>query len=323
MSPPLRARAIVLNYNGEHLLKSYLGSVVSSAEASRIPTGVTVLDNGSTDGSEEFVGRQFPTVSFVKARANRFLCSFNEYAAEIGEEAVILLNNDLRLEPDFCGQLLETLFAHPDALFAAPKSFGIESGSYEGSLSRMELRFGRLWGSARFAGYERIIDRPSHSMQCGFGAFYRERFLSLGGYDDLYLPGTVEDSDLCFRGWRRGWKGYYCPKAVAHHLGQASFKKSFGAAGIRRLNARNRYLFVWKNIRDPRLLAAHFFWMPFHWIREILTGKWPEMRGLWDALQRGRSCEARHRTGEPKPVLTERDVFAVSARLGFAAEGRP
>jgi hypothetical protein len=39
-------------------------------------------------------------------------------------------------------------------------------------------------------------------MQAGFGAYRKSFFLELGGFDDLYLPGTVEDCDICFRFWR-------------------------------------------------------------------------------------------------------------------------
>ncbi|HTL70357.1 MAG TPA: glycosyltransferase [Candidatus Eisenbacteria bacterium] len=307
-------RVIVLNYNGRDLLAECLPSIVEAAKAAKHPTGVTVLDNRSKDDSETLVREKFPTVAWVESPANRVYFSFNACVAALEEEFVILLNNDIRVEPGFVDPLLEALERHEDAFFAAPRSLDW-NGAYEGSLSKMEFRRGLLWGSSRFPGHESKIRREGITMQCGFGAFRRERFTELGGYDDLYFPGTMEDSDLCFRGWRRGWKGYYCPESVVHHIGQATFKKAFGASGIRRMNRRNLYLFVWKNIRDPLCLAAHALWIPVHLVKYAVKGETDFLGGFFDACGLfGRAMDRRRATRGPR-VLTDRRIFETSRSI--------
>lgn len=306
-------RIIILNYNGETLLSECLPSIILSAERFSGRCIVTVLDNCSVDGSQTLVAEKFPEVEFVRADSNKILCSYNDYLKQIDEPFVILLNNDIKVEPDFAGELIEFLTDREDAFFAAPKVLSPEDGRYEGGKSKMELKHGLLWGTSRFEGYQAGVENGGFSMQTGFGAFRRERFLELGGYDDLYLPGTVEDADLCFRAWKRGWKGYYCPSSVVWHMGQTSFKKVFGSAGISRMNYRNLYLFVWKNIRSKRLLVHHIIWILPQLLMQLLRCRWQCWWGFWDAVRRLQDALKRRRTEALKPaVMTEQQIFDVS-----------
>ena len=153
-------------------------------------------------------------------------------------------------------------------------------------------------------------------MQCGFGAFRRKFLVELGGFDDLYLPGTVEDSDICFRAWRRGWKGYYCPESVVHHIGQASFKKAFGESGIRRMNRRNLYLFVWKNIRDPFLMLQHLALIPVQLVKYAVKGERDFLLGFGDAARLlPRALEKRRSAKAERSLVPDRRIFAVSKGL--------
>ncbi len=309
----MNCRVVVLNYNGKQLLEECLPSVAEAARKSARPCAVTVLDNQSADDSEAYVRGAFPGVEFVKASSNRVFCSYNEYVAGLKEEWVVLLNNDMKVDENFLNPLLSAFDSRKDVFFSAPRTLNFRSAEYEGCLSKLHMRFGLPWGSSRFAGYERKIDRAGITMQCGFGAFRRSLFLELGGFDDLYLPGTVEDSDLCFRAYRRGWRGYYCPESVVYHMGQASFKKAFGDSGLRRLNRRNLYLFVWKNIRDPLLLAEHVFFMPFWALKYFLWGQWDFLKGFGDALKLLPRALAKRRQARAEPSrLPDRAIFAYS-----------
>lgn len=310
-------RIVILNYNGSQLLRQCLPSICEAVKAGRFPGSVTVLDNQSCDESEDYVRSSFSEVEFVKSPTNRVFCSYNQYVKSVSEECVILLNNDIRVEPDFADRLVEVLQSDPDALFVAPQSRTFDGGEYEGSLSKMEFRWGLLWGSGRFENYRAFIDQAGLSMQCGFGAFRRSFFTELEGFDDLYLPGTVEDADLCFRGYRRGWKGYYCPASVVYHIGQASFKKAYGANGLKRINRRNLYLFTWKNIRDRRLLLQHLCLVPFHVIKYLLSGEFYFLLGFWDALSRlPYALERRRKAAQEASIRRDGAIFELSRQIG-------
>jgi len=229
---------------------------------------------------------------------------------------VILLNNDIIVEPDFVDPLLEVFERKPDAFFACSQALNVDTKAYEGSLSKMEFRWGMPWGTSRFTGYESGVHRQGISMQCGFGAFKRRILLALKGFDDLFLPGTVEDTDLCFRAYRQGWKGYYIPKSVVYHVGQASFKRDYGVSGLRRLNRRNLYLFVWKNIRSPWLIFQHLLFMPVHLVKYVVLGQWDFLMGFFDALRLlPKAIVKRRESVCEKTIVSERAIFKISRSI--------
>lgn len=309
-------RIVILEYNGRALLEKCLPTIADAARKSRRRVRVTVLDNGTEAGTEEWIRKYFNDVDYVKAPANRVFCSYNDYVRTLGEKYVILLNNDIWVADGFADALIDALEREPDACFAAPRALHYETGEYEGSLSKMEFRWGLLWGTARFPGAAEKSKAAGRTMQCGFGAFRRDMFLELGGFDDLYLPGTVEDSDFCFRAYRRGWKGVYCPESVVYHIGQASFKKSFGSSGIRRINRRNLYLFVWKNIRDPWLVIQHVVLIPFQLLKYIVTLRFDFLAGFFQAVGRlPRALQKRRMSRGEVSVVPDRKIFEYSKAI--------
>ncbi|MBI3315835.1 MAG: glycosyltransferase [Candidatus Omnitrophica bacterium] len=309
-------RVVVLNFNGESLLKECLPSVTDSARKSKYRCAVTVLDNGSVDRSREVVAKDFPEVCFVQSRENKVLCSYNDYLKTLEEEFVVLLNNDMIVDPGFIDPLLDCLIRDPQAFFSTSKALGADRKTYEGSLSKIGFGRGLVWATSFFKGYEPKIGSRHKTMLCGFGAFRKSFFEALGGYDELYLPGTVEDLDLCYRAYRRGWVGYYCPESVICHLGQVSFKKRFGPSGIRRINRRNLYLFVWKNIRSRRLLAQHFIFLPLQLLKYLCCWQWDFIAGFFQALSRLPAALRRRAEDRSEPwTLADEQIFEISASI--------
>ncbi|MBI3251914.1 MAG: glycosyltransferase [Candidatus Omnitrophica bacterium] len=309
-------RVVVLNFNGEALLKRCLPSILEAACRSRYRCVVTVLDNQSSDQSRKVVLENFPAAEFVVCPENKILCSYNDYLRRVDEPFAILLNNDIFVEPGFIDPLLDALAKDPGIFFAASKTFGEDQKTYLGSLSKIGFSRGLVWATSLFAGHEKKIDRSGRTMLCGSGAFRREIFCALGGYDELYLPGTVEDLDLCYRAWRQGWKGIYCPESVIYHIGQVSFKKRFGSSGLRRMNRRNLYLFVWKNIQSRRFLSAHLVFLPLQLAKYFLMGQWDFLAGFFEAILRlPQAIQRRRRNQGMVFVLTDEEVFGLSAAI--------
>src|SRR3954467_9525921 len=92
-----RTHILVLNYNGRELLAECLPSIVEAAARAPVPCAVSVVDNGSTDGSLETLAEGWPTIPVIRER-NRGLASFNHVLARLDEPVVLLLNNDVKLD---------------------------------------------------------------------------------------------------------------------------------------------------------------------------------------------------------------------------------
>jgi N-acetylglucosaminyl-diphospho-decaprenol L-rhamnosyltransferase len=280
-----RTHILILNYNGRELLAECLPSILEASARAPVPCGVTVVDNGSTDGSLEWLAGRWPAVAVVR-EPNRGLASFNHVLARRDEPVVLLLNNDVKLAPGAIGPLLDVFSVHLDALFAAPKCWGFDGRTYEGMRTRVRTRFGLVQGMCRVPGHEAAIDRADLTAAAGpVLAVDRARFLALGGYDPIFFPGRIEDLDLGFRGWMAGWKGYYVPASVAYHRGFGTFAPAFGRAGCDRLAARNTLIFAWKNLAGLRL-AAHLAWLPVRLALALTTRRSTFARAFVEAIAR-------------------------------------
>lgn len=265
-----RTHILILNYNGRALLAECLPSIVEAAARASVPCAVTVVDNGSTDGSLEALAVDWPSIAVVR-EPNRGLASFNAVLARLDEPIVLLLNNDVKLAAGAVDPLLDVFSARDDALFAAPQCWSFDGLTYEGMRTRVRSRFGLVQGMCRVPGHESTIDRPDLTAAAGpVLAVDRRRFLAIGGYDPLFFPGRIEDLDLGFRGWMAGWRGYYVPRSLAYHRGFGSFGSAFGREGCDRLAARNTLIFAWKNLAGRRLLA-HLAWLPVRLAHALAT----------------------------------------------------
>lgn len=304
----MRVNLIILNYNGEKLIPECLPSVIGAKKRYPHSARITVIDNESTDASLEVLREFAGEVDIVKM-PNRVFCSYNDVVRDQEEEIAVLLNNDIRVDQDFIGPMVEIFRNNEDAFMVAPKCYDFQGASVEGGRSKGFIKYGWFGAMARYPGWEQYLDKEGYTFQTGFGAVRRDRFLELGGYDDLYLPGRLEDSDICFRGWKKGWKSYYEPKSVVYHMGGASFGKAFGKKGISAIDSRNSALFFWKNISNVHYWAMHILFIPVRIAWWLSRGDFAAVKGLFQAF--GKIPEVIRRRNLPGKVtkLKDKEVF--------------
>ena len=103
----------ILNYNGKKHLEHSLPTACAAAKEFFGTSSVVVLDNQSTVGDVTWLEHKFPSVEAAVAPKNDFLFSYNWLAPQRTEDILVLLNNDLKLDPDFIAPLLRH-FESPD-----------------------------------------------------------------------------------------------------------------------------------------------------------------------------------------------------------------
>ena len=283
--PRFEARIVILNYNGADLLPRCLPSIEKAVKTAKVPIAVTLLDNLSQDNGMKYAASHFPEFTRVSSRANRVLCSYNDYLRQITEPVVILLNNDIRVDPGFVDPLVARFQTDPEVFLVAPRVMSFDGATVEAGASKAGMAFGLFWCNARYQGYEADVLTPSDTFSSGFGAVSREKFLALGSYDDLYLPGIMEDVDLCYRARKAGYRLYYEPRSVVYHMGQASFKKRYCTGRIAEIGWRNTFLFMWKNFSGLRFWLIHLSGLPVRMLAELLRGRVALIKGLAEALR--------------------------------------
>ncbi len=305
----MKVNVIILNYNGKDLMKECLPSVVEAAQFSKHNCTVTVLDNKSSDDSTDFLKKNFSSVKIYEARQNKVYCSYNEIAKTIDDDIMIVLNNDIKIDKGYIDPLIEPFLHNEDLLFTAPKGYSFDGQRYEGDRSKAAIRWGIIEPQVTYKDYEKDINLPGHAFSAGVGAFDRKKIILLGGYDEIYLPGRYEDVDLCYRGWKRGWKGLYQPQSMQYHKGGASFKKEYDSQRVSKLVFRNSIIFMVKNVSDFYLLTKFYIFTALRTILYLIMGRFYMVGGFLSAIKMIPAIIARENTESRFFILNDAQVL--------------
>ncbi len=315
--PSKTVSVVIPTWNGREHLERNLPSVLE-ALAGNPDHEIVVVDNASTDGTAEFLREQFPAVRILSLDENRgFGGGSNAGFQHARNPIVVLLNNDMRVEKGFLAPIVEG--------FSDPRVFAVTAQIFfsDPAKRREETGLTRgLWLNGRLS-VGHIIDEkvtelfPTFYAGGGSSAYDRRKFLELGGFDPLWEPFYLEDTDISHMAWKRGWIVLYQPRSVVYHDHRGTIGKYFSEDFIQRVLEKNHLLFAWKNIHEWRRLLAHFGWLYAGlWVR-LLAGPStarPNSAALFRALgQFTRALRSRNRA---RRMATINDTEAFRRPMG-------
>jgi GT2 family glycosyltransferase/glycosyltransferase involved in cell wall biosynthesis len=311
------ASVVIPNWNGRDLLEKYLPSVEAALSGSP-DHEIIVVDNGSSDGSTAFLRERFPRVKVLALDRNLgFGGGSNAGFRAAKNDIVVLLNSDMRVDAGFLAPLLagftdgQVFAVSCQIFFSDPAKLREETGLTQG-----------WWQDGNLRVRHRIDEGVTGLYPCFYGgggscAFDRRKFLELGGFDPLLAPFYLEDTDLGYMAWKRGWKVLYQPASKVFHEHRGTIGKRFREEQIQAVLKKNFILFTWKNIHDWRKLAAHFF---FTWAGALLSVPFgdeperPNLLGIWRAfLQLPQAMRSRWRA---RQLATIHDDEAFRGPMG-------
>src|ERR1700722_7277686 len=284
-----------LNWNGVDHLRALLPSL-EVAVAAGPPAAMVVVDNRSTAGDVAWIAAHHPGVQVVVAERNDYLFSLNPVVAGRPEDVVVILNNDMRVDPGFLGPLL-THFADPSVFAATARVLDWDGTRQTTGQRRIALR--HCW---YYQWWELSVSETVHTLDAGGGcaAFRRAYFAELGGFDPLFRPAYYEDIDLSYRAWMRGWRTVFEPRSVIYHREGATLWDRERDGLHRAMLARNQALFTMKNVGGWGFLAGYLAMAPLRVVRGALGNDPYTARGLVRALPRaGQAIAARARRARP------------------------
>lgn len=266
----MKAAVVILNWNGKRLLQEYLPSVVAHTLTNpSSEVELVVADNGSSDGSLEFLRSNYPNIRLLDLGSNYgFAKGYNLALEQVDSTYTVLLNSDVEVEAGWLSTLVEYMDAHPNVAACQPKirsarrkSYFEHAGACGGYLDALGYPFcrGRILESVEEdkGQYDAPINVfwASGACLCIRTSIYKEA----GGLDEHFFA-HMEEIDLCWRLRSRDMRIVCVPSSVVYHLGGATLSKENPHKTF--LNYRNNLLMIYKNARSSALfpvLFARFF----------------------------------------------------------------
>ena len=258
---------VIPNYNGKHFLENCLKAVFSQTIENM---EVIVVDNGSTDGSQEYLNT-YPGVRVLKMDKNYGFCgAVNAGIKEAASEYVILLNNDTEVEPDFAKELLTAIKADDRIFSCSSKMVQYHDRARMDDAGDYYCALGWAFGRGKGGPVENYDTPVNIFASCAGAAIYRKKMLESLGYFDEKHFAYLEDIDIGYRARIHGYKNVYAPKAVVFHVGSGFSGSAHNAFKVK-LSSRNSVYIAYKNmpflqiiVNSPFLLFGHLVkWLFF------------------------------------------------------------
>ncbi len=267
MTSTPKVAIVILNWNGLKYLREFLPSVMASTWPN---LDIIVGDNGSTDGSVDFLNESFPGVKIIQNDKNYgFTGGYNRVLEKVEADYFILLNSDVEVPAGWIEPVIELMESDPLIAAAAPKIRAFaqkdhfeHAGAAGGFIDKYGYPFcrGRMF-------YEIEEDKGQYQQSgevfwaTGAAMFVKKQYwVAAKGFDDRFFA-HMEEIDLCWRLKNMGYKVMYCAQSEVYHVGGGTLNtenpfKTF-------LNFRNNLLLLRNNLSFWRglFIISIRFWM--------------------------------------------------------------
>ncbi|MBP0005046.1 MAG: glycosyltransferase [Cyanobacteria bacterium SBC] len=249
---------VVVNYNGlRHLKPCFEALQQLDYPSDRI--NVVMVDNGSRDGSIEYVDRLFPEVRAVSNTANNFARALNLGVRLSKGEYIVFLNNDAQLQPQWLKELVQYLDGHSDVGAAAGKIRFLDGRINSVGHRRLPNHYWEDigYGEADEGQYDEPMEVEG---LCWAATIFRRSCLEDVGDIDEEFVMYFEDVEYSKRCLDRGWKLHYVPSAIADHEVGGS---STGNTLTEYFCNRNRFLYLAKHepLELINAIQTSVFWI--------------------------------------------------------------
>lgn len=273
---PCGISVVIPSRDGKELLAAVLPETVR--QIAQAGGEVVVIDNGSRDGTAEFLSQTYPGVRLESEPTPlSFARAVNDGIRKSRFSHVCLLNNDMVIEDGFFKNLSRAFDYVPD-LFCATAQIFFPEGARREETGKAVLPFST---ERKPSDFPVRCDLPFAGEDLsyvlygsgGCSLFDAAKLRALGGMDEVYQPAYVEDLDLGFRAWQQGWPSVFVAGARAIHQHRATLSQYYSRSFLDYVVDLHYLIFLTRAISDARS-----FW-----------GRWSEAVRRLDLL-----CAAAH-----------------------------
>jgi GT2 family glycosyltransferase len=266
----IKTAVVVLNWNGIEWLQKFLKTVVRFSAGP--DTEICLADNGSTDGSADWVSDNLSDVRIIRFEKNHgFAGGYNLALKQVNAEYFVLLNSDVEVTEGWLRPLIACMDQNADVASCQPKirsfykkDYFEYAGAAGGFIDKYGYTFcrGRIFDqiekdNGQYDNYQDIFWSTGACMMVRSGAWAK-----CGGLDDDFFA-HMEEVDLCWRFHLAGFRVSYVPESIVYHVGGGVLP--YDSKFKTYLNFRNNLFLLYKNLPDNKLHSTIF-------IRKLLDG---------------------------------------------------
>jgi GT2 family glycosyltransferase len=264
---------VILNYNGEQLLRQFLPSVIRYSPEAEI----VVADNGSPDGSVAVLQQEFPQVRLIRLDRNYGFCGgYNRALRQVDAQYYLLLNSDVEVTSGWLNPMIEMLDRNEGVAAVQPKILSYHeknkfeyAGAGGGFIDALGYPFcrGRIFDHVE-EDHAQYNDEREIFWATGACFMVRAQIYHHFNGLDEELFAHMEEIDLCWKIGRMHQKVCYTGKSVVYHqgagtLGYKSPKKTY-------LNFRNGLILIFKHLDPGELLYKLPLRMGLDWLAAMV-----------------------------------------------------
>lgn len=302
---------VIPSRTGKELLAAQLPGILAEA-----PDQIVVVDNGSTDDTVAWLRATYPAIEVEhSATALSFARAVNRGIARARHTHVCLLNNDMLIEPGFFAALRRPFDEIPE-LFSATAQIRFPAGVRREETGKTVM--------AQHAAEdfpvrcdETLPGEDGSYVLYGSGGctlYDAAKLHALGCVDEVYEPAYVEDLDLGYRAWQRGWPNVYAAGALVEHRHRATTSRYYSEPQLARILEINYLRFLARAVSDGRVFRR--LW------RQAVRRLW--LRGAQPAAVLGDAPGIALRGGQaPAPAWREELFLALTGGSVSVFPGRP
>ncbi len=282
---------VILNWNGLGFLKKFLGTVIRySIDGETI---VCVADNGSTDGSVDWVEYNFAAVKLIRLDKNYgFAEGYNLAINQLDARYYVFLNSDIEVTENWLQPLVRFMDNNDDVASCQPKILSYsrkDHFEHAGAAGCFIDKYGYPFCRGRIIN---MVEKDTGQYDSRIDVFWSsgacmvvksEAWKKCGGFDGDFFA-HMEEIDLCWRFHKAGYRVCFLPDSVIYHVGGGTLP--YISPFKTYLNFRNSLFLIYKNFPDNKLrsillirklldgLAAAYF---------VLQGNFRSAWAVWQA----------------------------------------
>ena len=306
---------IILNWNGREIMGKFLPSVVAATVGPEVR--LIVADNGSTDGSVEWIKENYPSVEVIEFPENYgFAGGYDKAIREVDAEYSLLLNSDVETPEGWWKPLLEFMEKTPEAGAVQPKILSYRdkkmfehAGAAGGMLDALGYPYARGRIGSKVEEDKGQYDSSKAvkvAWASGAAMLVRTRAYVEAGGLDLSFFAHMEEIDLCWRMMLAGYSIYALLDSVVYHFGGASL--AYGNPRKTYLNFRNNLLMLHKNLpknKGKRLLLKRRLADTLAFGFFLVKGKWGDCKAVLKAHRDFRKMRKQYSDFPDADILEE------------------